>query len=223
MAKILSELELETIENLENYIIENDLKPKDKLPAERELADFFHVSRQTLRKAIQKLCDMGYIKSYQGKGNYIASKKYEIDLERFTNFSAYCTHNCIHMDYRIVSQEKVSEPDSLVNNLNLKGKVKVLLDTSVIAFNDEMIALEKTYYLPENKKHINQDLKTKRIKFSLSRSTDAEARLIGIPSGSVVFFERKIGYYNNVPISCVDSIIDSSRIIFSMTEYTENS
>ena len=42
-----------------------------KLPTEEELREQFHVSRDTVRLAIDMLKDDGYIKSKQGLGNYI--------------------------------------------------------------------------------------------------------------------------------------------------------
>jgi len=59
---------------LENMIAEGTLKPGQKLPAERELAVQFAVSRPSLREAIQKLSAKGIIESRQGGGTYICKE-----------------------------------------------------------------------------------------------------------------------------------------------------
>lgn len=59
---------------LESMIIDGTLKAGDRLPAERELAERFHVSRPSLREAIQSLKTKGLIISRQGGGNYISNQ-----------------------------------------------------------------------------------------------------------------------------------------------------
>lgn len=60
------------VEQLETMILEGALKPGEKLPAERTLAEQFGVSRPSLREAIQKLIAKGSLISRQGGGNYIS-------------------------------------------------------------------------------------------------------------------------------------------------------
>ncbi len=57
---------------LETMMIEGLLKPGDRLPPERELAERFDVSRPSLREAIQNLKAKGMVVSRQGGGNYIS-------------------------------------------------------------------------------------------------------------------------------------------------------
>ncbi|HEY5563016.1 MAG TPA: winged helix-turn-helix domain-containing protein [Clostridiaceae bacterium] len=64
------------IENLiiDKLILEiNDEKYKvdEKLLSENELADLYNVPRITARKAYEKLEEMGFIYSIQGKGRYL--------------------------------------------------------------------------------------------------------------------------------------------------------
>ena len=45
----------EAIEKIENYIIQNHLKPCDRLPSERSMCDMWDFNRSTLRSAIKQL------------------------------------------------------------------------------------------------------------------------------------------------------------------------
>jgi GntR family transcriptional repressor for pyruvate dehydrogenase complex len=61
-------------ERLEALILEGSLKPGQRLPPERELAERFGVSRPSLREAIQKLAARGLLSSRQGGGTYITEE-----------------------------------------------------------------------------------------------------------------------------------------------------
>ena len=59
---------------LETMILEGSLKPGQKLPAERELAKQFDVSRPSLREAIQKLEAKNLVTRRQGGGTYVSDE-----------------------------------------------------------------------------------------------------------------------------------------------------
>lgn len=59
-------------ERLESMIVEGTLAAGEKLLPERELANQFHVSRPSLREAIQNLQAKGLIERKQGGGNYVS-------------------------------------------------------------------------------------------------------------------------------------------------------
>jgi len=59
------------IEQIMNLIKNNKLKPGDKLPPEREMAEKLSISRNSLREAFRVLESRGLIKSKPGGGRYI--------------------------------------------------------------------------------------------------------------------------------------------------------
>ena len=59
------------IEQLIALINEGTLKPGDKLPSERKLAEDLGVSRTAIREALRSLETMGYLSSKVGGGTYI--------------------------------------------------------------------------------------------------------------------------------------------------------
>jgi GntR family transcriptional regulator, transcriptional repressor for pyruvate dehydrogenase complex len=60
------------VEQLENMMLEGSYAPGQRLPAERELAQKFAVSRPSLREAIQKLEAKGLVNRRQGGGTYVS-------------------------------------------------------------------------------------------------------------------------------------------------------
>jgi GntR family transcriptional regulator, transcriptional repressor for pyruvate dehydrogenase complex len=57
--------------HLEKLILEGVLRPGERLPAERELAQELSVSRQSLREALQKLERAGLVETRHGGGSYV--------------------------------------------------------------------------------------------------------------------------------------------------------
>ena len=63
------------VEQIEGSIHEGRLKPGDQLPAERELAQQFGVSRTAVREAMKTLCEKGWVEAYTGRGTFVTSGK----------------------------------------------------------------------------------------------------------------------------------------------------
>ncbi|WP_026894366.1 FadR/GntR family transcriptional regulator [Clostridiisalibacter paucivorans] len=59
------------VEQIQQMIVNGDLKSGDKLPSERELAERLKVSRTSIREALRALEVLGLIESRQGEGNFI--------------------------------------------------------------------------------------------------------------------------------------------------------
>ncbi|GAW93913.1 FadR/GntR family transcriptional regulator [Calderihabitans maritimus] len=71
---------------IKSAISVGDLKPGDKLPSERELAEIFGVSRTSIREALKSLVAMGLIKIRHGDGIYVCESRGE---EQLKNIGAY--------------------------------------------------------------------------------------------------------------------------------------
>lgn len=76
--------------------IQNDIKRKIEegywqvgtaIPAERQLAEMFNVSRMTVRQAIQGLVDDGVLQRRVGAGTFISERKLTERLEAVTSFT----------------------------------------------------------------------------------------------------------------------------------------
>src|SRR5262245_35974971 len=56
---------------IQHMIETGELKPGDRLPPERELAEHFQVSRASLRSALHSIAGMGLLQFRHGSGTYI--------------------------------------------------------------------------------------------------------------------------------------------------------
>lgn len=60
--------------NIKKLIIDQELKPGDKLPNEIDLAEKLNVSRSTIREAIKILISMNILEIRRGKGTFVCEK-----------------------------------------------------------------------------------------------------------------------------------------------------
>jgi GntR family transcriptional repressor for pyruvate dehydrogenase complex len=68
-----SRLYEQIIEQIEGSILAGELKAGDQLPAERELAQRFGVSRTAVREAVKALREKGLVEAYSGRGTFITN------------------------------------------------------------------------------------------------------------------------------------------------------
>lgn len=66
-----SRLYEQIVQQIEESILKGDLKPGNQLPAERELAQRFGVSRTAVREAVKALREKGLVEAYSGRGTFI--------------------------------------------------------------------------------------------------------------------------------------------------------
>jgi len=80
------------VQQIKLQIKNGSLKPGEKLPSERKLANLLGVSRASVREAIQALAYSGYLEVIQGKGTYVLDMAAKYDeivnfLSEFSNYS----------------------------------------------------------------------------------------------------------------------------------------
>lgn len=59
------------VQQIEEQIVQGVLKPGDQLPAERDLAQRFGVSRTAVREAVKALREKGLVEAFSGRGTFI--------------------------------------------------------------------------------------------------------------------------------------------------------
>lgn len=69
-----SRLYEQIVQQIEESIRKGALKAGDQLPAERELAEQFGVSRTAVREAVKALREKGLVEAYPGRGTFITSE-----------------------------------------------------------------------------------------------------------------------------------------------------
>ena len=68
-----SRLYEQIVQQVEESILKGLLKPGDQLPAERDLAQRFGVSRTAVREAVKTLREKGLVEAYSGRGTFVTN------------------------------------------------------------------------------------------------------------------------------------------------------
>ena len=71
----VSRLYEQIVQQVEESILKGQLKPGDQLPAERDLAQSFGVSRTAVREAVKTLCEKGLVEAYSGRGTFVTNRR----------------------------------------------------------------------------------------------------------------------------------------------------
>ena len=77
----------EIYEDLRGSIQKGEYSENSVLPAERVLCQVYHVSRSTIRAALEELHRNGYIIKAHGNGNFVKPKVFEQRLTKFHSFA----------------------------------------------------------------------------------------------------------------------------------------
>jgi GntR family transcriptional regulator len=134
-------------EIIRKLISQEQWKPGDKLPSEREFCETFEISRITVRKALDSLASEGLIQTNKGIGTFVSEQKY---LEKWASFPIGFTDSLAEQGYRIETQvltfetipftEKISKelelsPGDLVlhlHRLRFVAQVPILIVSSYL-------------------------------------------------------------------------------------------
>jgi len=132
---------------LKNYIKEeiknNNLKPGDLLPSEREYCEKFNISRMTVRQALKELELEGLIRRERGKGSFITA--YPIEQVGIMSFTEMAEKEGLVPKTKILEFSKdkagkiarflnINEDDSIVKAIRLRiaGDMPVAVESVYI-------------------------------------------------------------------------------------------
>jgi GntR family transcriptional repressor for pyruvate dehydrogenase complex len=89
-----------------SLIREQQLRPGDRLPAERELATLMNVSRATVREALRSLSMMNVIELRHGSGTYVTSLEPQLLVENFALVFSLTDHSFL----QLIEAREIIEP-----------------------------------------------------------------------------------------------------------------
>lgn len=231
-----------TAEMIECYIMENNMKPKDRLPAERRLCEMWHISRNTLRSAIRKLTMEGKVYSLVGSGTYVAPPKFVRKLQDIENLGMKSivrnSGRKIRTDLLSVSTIECTKQISKRLHVPLGRKIFVLsrlrsidatpswTETSYLDY-ERFPDIEKYNFTEQSLYHIMETVFGVKViqgkqKISITYTTKEEAELLVIPEETAVFYVSGIACDSaGNPVEYYRSIVRSDQVrFFSVLQQT---
>ncbi len=163
------------VDTLISEIQKGNYKPNDKLPSENELADYYQVPRIVVRKAYERLQELGYIFSKQGKGSYVQNQKLQIPLilTGDVSFSEKMQELNYRFETRNIACEEIAYDTSIFHALNAGKNAVVYKISRLRIVEDCPIAVHTSY---------------------LSQTVFANIKREGSEISSIFQFFRKQGY-----------------------------
>lgn len=97
------------------------LQPDQLIPSEHELCAQYDVSRITVRKALADLIHEGLLYTVQGKGTFVAARKFRIEwAHEMAGFHADMARRGLQVKVRVSEQAIVPADQRMADELNLR-------------------------------------------------------------------------------------------------------
>ena len=218
------------VENITQKIDSGELKPGDRLPSEREMAEDLKVSRITARQALDALEQLGLVYREQGRGTFVAVS-HLYGIEGFSSLSEYVMRRGLRPRSRILKQEVVDADDRLLSCLKLEPGEKVLhlerlrlADDSPLAFQSSYIPCRLAPGLEDEDLRSRSLFDTLREKYAVyptwtepeicaTKATEAEAELLELSPGDPVMVVTAVTY------TSAFEIVEQVRTVYRGTDF----
>ncbi|MGL6154340.1 MAG: GntR family transcriptional regulator [Cetobacterium sp.] len=119
----------------------------DKIHSERELAEFYSISRATVRQAISELEKQGYLHKIHGKGTFVSNKRMNQELNGFYSFGEVIEKEGKKPSNKVIdlSLREAGVGLGKIFNIDINDTIYVL---SRIRLADGEALMYETTYLP---------------------------------------------------------------------------
>jgi GntR family transcriptional regulator len=200
----------------------------EQIPNETKIAERFGVSKITVRQALQKLAEQGYIRREHGRGTFVARRKFDEGPRELTSFTEEMRRRDLAATSRVLGQfvweadARVADalllplhsPIFVLKRVRLAGGEPMSVQTAHIpaAFVPGLEVTENSslYEVLQSRYHLYA-ARARETYFAAAAEPQA-AELLGIPAGSPVFsVERVTLLPNERPFEFVQSVVRGDR------------
>jgi len=117
----------------------------DLLPSEKELAEFYNVSRNTLRKALKTLEEDGLIERRHGSGTWIRNKHFQASVTHLDSFTEIARNEGKTPSSQILKFELQSASEEIAKGLQLQHGEPVYYAKRLRFIDNIAMQLEETW------------------------------------------------------------------------------
>lgn len=225
------------MESIRARIMNGELKPHDSIPPEQQLAEFFSVSRMTVRQAITHLVHEGLVYREHGRGTFVADPKISRRLAKLNSFfedmkergmepgSRLLACSTVPAKPEIARLLRLEEGDTIIRLMRLRyaDGVPMALQTTYLSFETckeilEDPEFESLYRVLEEKCGVIPYIAQQTIE---SRLPDQrEAALLGVDDGMPMLLIQRVSFTEDgVPFEVAHTLYRGDRFNLSLTLY----
>lgn len=224
-------LYLQIANKLKEEILSKKIKPGEKIGSQRELEARFHVSKITIRKAIELLEKEGLVLTSQGKGTFVKPEKVEQTLDQLQSLSDIIKNSGYTPQVKIKKLEMVSTPTSFKQDENNDIDPYCLyierlhtVEELPIAFAQVYIPYDLGEKLTKNEleNHTIYELLEQKLGITLGEAiqsieacpaSEALGKVLDVPEGSPLLKAERLTY------SSKDKLIEKITFYYRFDEY----
>jgi GntR family transcriptional regulator len=200
----------------------------EQLPNETKIAERFGVSKITVRQALHKLAELGYIRREQGRGTFVARRKFDEGPRELTSFTEEMRRHDLAATSRLLGQSIVDADARVSDALLVPLHTPVFVLKRVRLAAGEPMSVQTAHipaaFVPGIQ--VTEDLSLydilqtryqlyparARETYFAAAANAAASELLGIPIGSPVFsVERVTLLPNERPFEFVQSVVRGDR------------
>ncbi len=221
-------------EEIRRQIYSGELKPREKIPSEVDIAKQYDVSVITARKALSELAEEGLVEKKQGKGTFVTAHKYHRNLQQVHSFSEVCRLNGTIPGSQLLECKIINGDEKILRKLERPEGEKVLFVSRLRFVNGEPMAIETnqfpiaySFLLNENlnegsmfdilKKRNGTEVTTAHRTIEICRATQQEAKYLLITKGSPLLLIHSTAFSKeNKPVYIGTQLINGERFQFTI-------
>lgn len=138
-------LHAQITEALRLQIKDEQLKPGENFPSERELAERYGVSRMTVRQALRHLRQENLIYNERGVGTFVTDRKLDVHTRNLSGFSEEMISLGLVPSSRVLQLKREIVDEQILKDLDLETNAEVFHLERLRLADDEPMAFESTY------------------------------------------------------------------------------
>lgn len=210
-------------EVLKKEIIEGDFAIGSLLPTEPELEKRFHVSRTTVRKAVELLSQEGFVRARQGRGTEVLDNRTKQNLNVVTSISETLRKKGYDVRPKSIYIDKVLATAHIAKDLGVSTEDLVVRVQRIELADGVPIAIMKNYLKPEmvpgielhvEEIHSLYQFLEERYRICIDSAHDrisaksadfTEAEMLNVMPGTALLYMKRVCYQDKVPV-CVDRL-----------------
>jgi len=198
-------------------IEDGEWKPHDSIPSERELVEFYKVSRTTVRESLSYLEKECVVYKKHGQGTFVARPKMQHSLQRLTSFSIDMKHRDQEPGHKILNFDYVPPPDKVRNRLALSPDQDEILFIKRIRFgNEDPIAIHMAFL----RLGVNQTFEVDELEATGSLYQLLESKFHIVPSEADEFIEATLATEDEA--SLLDIQVGSPLLLLERTTWDQD-
>lgn len=226
-------LYLQIAEDIEEKANNEEYKVNTKIPTEKELSEKYHVSRITIRKALEILTDKGILVRKQRVGTFISGEKISRSLNTFSGFTQSCELNGNKPSTILLSAELAKAMPSDIKNLNLKEDDKIIRIKRLRYCNDIPVIVEEDHF-PQRYAYLLADdltgslnnllyehnimLSSGAKRIGVCYATREEAKHLGVKENDALILSRDVIYdSNSEPVFSSKEVINADQYEYKIS------